>query len=79
MNRYDDAEGQRRSDGYTFLRIDCISLREAVAELCVSCTSRSLIKCIGECLHELCVSYINTFSMLTVLVGGECGSTNCGE
>ena len=34
---YDDAEGQRRSDGHTIFKIDCMS----------------------ECLHELCVSYIN--------------------
>ena len=55
----DDAEGQRRSDGYTFFKTYCISLREAIAELCWSCTSCSLTFCISECLHELCVSYIN--------------------
>ena len=42
----------------------------------VSCTSHSLIKCIGECLHELCVSYINVLNAKCI---GECDSTNCGE
>ena len=30
----------------------------------------------SECLHELCVSYINVSNDKCI---GECGSTNCGE
>ena len=66
---YDDAEGQRRRDGQTFFKINCISLREAIAELCVSCTSQFV-----DILYYLasactsCVCLILTFSMLSLLV-----------
>ena len=74
---YDDVrQHQRRSDGYIIIKNDCISFREAIAELCVSCTSRSLTFCMSECLHELCVSYINVSDDKCV---GESGRTSCGE
>ena len=79
----DDAEGQRRSDGYTFSMLSVCALRSGRVSglvprtLCImSCTSRSLTDCICECLHELCVSYINVLNDKCI---GECGSTNCEE
>ena len=74
---YDDVrQHQRRSDGYIIIKNDCISFREAIAELCVSCTSRSLTFCMSECLHELCVSYINVSDDKCV---GAAGRTSCEE